>query len=417
MADHISDFTKEDDQIVLDLVNHDNETNLSLEQVTLAASASDGVGHTTLTVNAVPGSGYSGSHQVEYDKINIQAFVDVMVPDGLVVQQGNAVNISDLLPDINTALGTNIAAPTIVDSELVWEGTPNELLVAELLFTASGSKVYYGSVSFLVDNNEIPLSSAITTTVLSGLNYPGSVLPPETEYLYTRYTVNFNTVPGNHVSGLHLSFVGDEAEPLAPMSWRYVGNTAGESAWVSTSDLQASWASSGGFLEVLAPAGYADDGEGYFEIRADEGYVGMGENSLRVNLAVTDVKYFQTNRQPVVSFSKPYLTEVATYLPRAAINIDSMFENATAFNPRSVKSWDTSYVTSMSGLFYNASSFDQDISGWNVSAVENMEDIFGQCLMFNADLSGWNVANVTNYSGFDTNTPSWVLGKPAFTVV
>lgn len=40
---------------------------------------------------------------------------------------------------------------------------------------------------------------------------------------------------------------------------------------------------------------------------------------------------------------------------------------------------DTSNVTNMSYLFFNATSFDQDISGWNVSNVTNMPYMFDKC--------------------------------------
>ena len=55
-------------------------------------------------------------------------------------------------------------------------------------------------------------------------------------------------------------------------------------------------------------------------------------------------------------------------------------------------------MNDMSYMFYNASSFDQDISDWTVSNVSNMDSMFYGASLFNQDLSGWNVSNVTDMS-------------------
>lgn len=109
----------------------------------------------------------------------------------------------------------------------------------------------------------------------------------------------------------------------------------------------------------------------------------------------------------------------------------------TSFN-FNISHWDTSNVTSMSGLFSGAYSFNQDISDWDVSNVTNMISMFNNARAFNIDISKWNVANVTtmghmfyyansfnqDLSGwcvenisskeinFDNGAISWVLPRP-----
>ena len=46
--------------------------------------------------------------------------------------------------------------------------------------------------------------------------------------------------------------------------------------------------------------------------------------------------------------------------------------------------------------FYEATSFNSDLSDWNVSNVTNMAYMFYSTTSFNNDLSNWDVSKVTN---------------------
>ena len=59
-------------------------------------------------------------------------------------------------------------------------------------------------------------------------------------------------------------------------------------------------------------------------------------------------------------------------------------------------SWDTSSVTDMGAMFYNANYFDQNIVDWDTSKVTNMESMFRDAGMFNQDIGGWDTSNVTD---------------------
>ncbi|NME70897.1 BspA family leucine-rich repeat surface protein [Flammeovirga aprica] len=74
-------------------------------------------------------------------------------------------------------------------------------------------------------------------------------------------------------------------------------------------------------------------------------------------------------------------------------NMPWMFYEASSFNG-DLSSWDVSSVVSMAGMFERAASFNGDISNWDVSSVTSMSWMFSEASSFNGDLSLWNVSSV-----------------------
>ncbi|MEM6642513.1 MAG: LamG-like jellyroll fold domain-containing protein [Bacteroidota bacterium] len=116
--------------------------------------------------------------------------------------------------------------------------------------------------------------------------------------------------------------------------------------------------------------------------------------------------------------------------PAAGITMTTMFQNASSFN-QDLSSWDVVEVINMQGMFTGAALFNQDITGWNVSSVERFGNMFTNADSFNQpigswttssatemfnmflnndgfnqDISGWDVSNVFNFSGMFNSTSS-----------
>ncbi len=95
-----------------------------------------------------------------------------------------------------------------------------------------------------------------------------------------------------------------------------------------------------------------------------------------------------------------------------------MFANSPSFNA-DISGWDVSSVEYMYYMFGSASSFNADISGWDVSSVEYMYNMFGAASSFNADISGWDVSSMYSVSlmsemfydasSFDQNLGPWFI--------
>ena len=76
-----------------------------------------------------------------------------------------------------------------------------------------------------------------------------------------------------------------------------------------------------------------------------------------------------------------------------------MFDTASSFN-QYIGTWNVSGVQNMQEMFDRASAFNQDIGGWNVSACTTFTNMFNRASAFNQDIGGWVFnASLTSLSG------------------
>ena len=87
-------------------------------------------------------------------------------------------------------------------------------------------------------------------------------------------------------------------------------------------------------------------------------------------------------------------------------NMESMFCCAKNFN-QPLDNWNTSNVENMTNMFCGADSFNQPLNNWDVSNVGDMSNMFWGAQSFNQPLNNWNVSKVTNMSCMFANATSF----------
>ncbi|MYL11344.1 MAG: BspA family leucine-rich repeat surface protein, partial [Cenarchaeum sp. SB0669_bin_11] len=70
------------------------------------------------------------------------------------------------------------------------------------------------------------------------------------------------------------------------------------------------------------------------------------------------------------------------------------FRGASNMIYRATDAPDLSRVTDMSGMFFEASSFNGDLSAWDTSSVTDMSEMFDGASSFNGNISTWDVSSV-----------------------
>lgn len=114
------------------------------------------------------------------------------------------------------------------------------------------------------------------------------------------------------------------------------------------------------------------------------------------------------------------LTTVPDHIPSTIVNMTGLFYGASNFN-QNINSWDVSNVRNMSAAFSAATKFNQPLDKWNISNVEQTSDMFNGATAFNQPLNSWNVSKVwhsgwmfKNATSFNQPLDKWNFTKIRF---
>lgn len=150
--------------------------------------------NTAIRATVVQGDpSFSGSRDILYDRINIGLLSNIK---GFEVMASGVSNVHGLLPYLKMCTGLSLVASDLENLPLVanQEGGFDAVLSA-----TPANKGWFGSVSVKVKPGGIPLDEVITTTKLTGLNYPTTdttqVFAQVYMYAYD-FTTNFDFIEG-----------------------------------------------------------------------------------------------------------------------------------------------------------------------------------------------------------------------------
>jgi len=123
---------------------------------------------------------------------------------------------------------------------------------------------------------------------------------------------------------------------------------------------------------------------------------GAFSDTVNMNVIASDVPDLSGVKNMGLMFfnAGSFNGDISEWDVSSVTDMSNIFEDAGSFNG-DVSGWDVSSVTDMEQMFFNAGSFNSDISEWDVSSVTNMHSMFHKATSFNGDVSKWNVSSVT----------------------
>lgn len=172
------DLNKTGAAILVEQYNIDNPSvNLPAPAVTFNAPvANNGPDSaqrdTKITMSAVPGSGYTGSVNLTYPRLDIETDIVDAADRPVTFDEGEATRVAGIVAEFNTRFRVNLVAGTdYTDADLPeFDGTPNETKTFTLTMLAS-SLIYKGDIVITVALGDIDLQDATSATQMSGPDY------------------------------------------------------------------------------------------------------------------------------------------------------------------------------------------------------------------------------------------------------
>lgn len=170
-----TNFKQSAHDILVDLVNASNAaTGLALAPSAITFSAVTFAGGTPeltmVKASATTGSGYRGSVEVIYNRVNM-SFMDTLAP--LLVIETEAANIRDLAGYLNELFGIQLEAADLVDTPV--PELQSDVNTPVVFAADAASKIFVGQVTLQLTKPRIELASVVPVTTLDGLYAPAEL--------------------------------------------------------------------------------------------------------------------------------------------------------------------------------------------------------------------------------------------------
>ena len=185
-------------EICLALLNRDNSTNFTLNQIdfiSMEPTQGSFARNTKITVTALPNAPYSGTEDVFYNRLDL---AEQWATTVCVARIDGPTNAVDLLPAINATYELNITADDIVNDAVT--GDTHELIASASSLIWTGS-VMVTIIPEIVDP-ELPLVEEFENAGLPGFQYnPGFNYTNTTENLMYGMLTSMNSSPVDYGPG------------------------------------------------------------------------------------------------------------------------------------------------------------------------------------------------------------------------
>ena len=110
---------------------------------------------------------------------------------------------------------------------------------------------------------------------------------------------------------------------------------------------------------------------------------------------VTDMSGYDVNAYRGFATKTLFNADISRWDTSMVTSMEKMFYQASRFN-QPISDWDVSKVRNMEWMFFQASEYDQNMDKWDVSEVTSMFNVFSQAIAYSKDLSEWDTSKVTD---------------------